>query len=92
MKPYKIIDNQWIELLEGPYAGIVYKYGRVELLEEVDVLRLKFEYELKDGSRLNNEFIQHIGPILTELIEKGVNYNSLVYTGGVDENRAENSS
>lgn len=86
MKPYEIIDDQWVKLNEGPYAGIVYKYGRVQLLEEDDALRVQFEYELKDGSKMDSKFDQYIGPILTEMIEDGVLKNSLVYTGGVDEN------
>ena len=85
MKQYEIIDDEWVKLTEGPYTGIVYKYGRVELLEEDYHLRVRFEYELHDGTKLDNNFVQYIGPILTELIESGVIKNSIVYTGGVDE-------
>lgn len=90
MKPYKIIDDQWIELTEGPYEGTVYKYGRVSLIEQGDMLRIQFDYELDDGSRLDTDFVQYIGPILSELIEQGLMKNSIVYTGGVDESRAKN--
>jgi hypothetical protein len=86
MKPYTIENDQWIHLTEGPYEGIVYKYGRVELLEEGEQLRIRFEYELDDGTKLDNNFVQYIGPILSELIEEGVMKNSIVYTGGVDAN------
>ena len=86
MKPYKVVNDTWIELTEGPYEGIIYKYGRVELIEEDDLLRVKFEYELPDGKRMDDEFIQYIGPILTEMIEEGVIKNSITYTGGTDEN------
>lgn len=86
MKNYKIVNDTWVELLEGPYAGVVYKYGKVQLIEDGEHLRIKFEYNLLDGSKLDNEFVQYIGPILTEMIEEGVLNNSLVYTGGVDEN------
>ena len=89
MKNYKKIDDQWIELTEGPYEGIVYRYGRVQLIEEDDQLRVRFEYELDDGSRLDSNFIQYIGPILTELIEEGLLKNNIVYTGGTDENRTK---
>lgn len=64
----------------------MYRYGRVNLIEEDDSLRIKFEYELDTGGQLDNEFVQYIGPILSELIEEGVLKNSIVYTGGVDEN------
>lgn len=92
LKPYKVIDDQWIKLIDGPYAGIMYRYGRVELIEEDDQLRIKFEYELDTGAKMDNDFIQYIGPILTELIEEGVLKNSIVYTGGIDENRTKDTS
>lgn len=85
-KHYKLINDSWIELLEGPYEGIIYKYGRVQLVEEGETLRLKFEYELADGTRLDDQFVQYIGPILVELIEYGVINNNITYTGGVDAN------
>lgn len=86
LKTYKVVNDTWIELTEGPYEGIIYKYGRVELIEEDDLLRVRFEYELPDGRRMDDKFIQHIGPILTEMIEEGVIKNSITYTGGTDEN------
>lgn len=86
MKTYKVINDNWVELLEGPYEGILYKYGRVQLIEEDDTLRIKFEYETADGQRLDSKFIQYIGPILSELIEQGVMNNNITYTGGIDAN------
>lgn len=85
-KPYRVINDQWIKLIDGPYAGIMYRYGRVELVEEGEQLRVRFEYEIDDGSRKDANFIQYIGPILTELIEQGVLTNSITYTGGIDAN------
>lgn len=85
-KPYVVIDDQWIKLIDGPYAGIMYRYGRVNLIEEDDRLRVKFEYELDTGARMDEAFEQYIGPILTELIEQGVLTNSITYTGGIDAN------
>lgn len=83
-KPYKVVQDQWIKLIDGPYAGIMYRYGRVQLMEEDDQLRVRFEYELDDGTRMDNDFIQYIGPILTELITEGVLNNTITYTGGTD--------
>lgn len=85
-KHYTVIDDQWIKLIDGPYAGIMYRYGRVDLIEEDDCLRIRFEYEIDDGSRGDDKFVQYIGPILSELIEQGVLNNSIVYTGGTDAN------
>jgi len=84
MKPYKVVNDMWVELTEGPFEGIVYKYGRVNLLEEDDQLRVQFEYERLDKQPHTHEFTQYIGPILVDLIEDGVMKNSIVYTGGID--------
>ena len=89
MKPYKILNDEWIELTEGPYEGIVYKYGRVELIDEDDHMRVKFEYQLDDGSKMDNQFVQYIGPILIDLIEEKSIGHSLIFTGGTDENRTK---
>jgi len=84
MKPYKIINEEWIKLIEGPYAGIMYKYGRVQLIEEDEQLRVKFDYELDSGERMGQDFIQYIGPILIEMMDEGIAKNSITYTGGTD--------
>jgi hypothetical protein len=87
-----------IKLLEYPYEGIIYSYGKVELLEEGDHLRIKFEYDLIDDpyESDNNarpgfvveDFEKYIGDILQELIHLGIEKNNITYTGGVDdENR-----
>lgn len=84
MKTYTVIDDQWIKLIDGPYAGTMYRYGRVNLIEEDDRLRIQFEYEIDDGSRRDNGFVQYIGPILEELITEGLFKNNIVYTGGTE--------
>lgn len=87
---YKVVNDQWVELLSGEFEGIVYKYGRVTLKEENDALRIQFEYMLPGGRKIPPErekgFVNHVGPILAELIELGVMKNNIVYTGGIDEN------
>lgn len=85
-KHYQVINDEWIKLIDGPYAGIMYRYGRVNLIEEDDCLRIQFEYEIDDGSRGDSQFVQYIGPILSELIEEGILKNNIVYTGGTDAN------
>lgn len=87
---YKVINDQWIELTSGEYQGTLYKYGRVELIDEGNTLRIKFEYELPGKKKISPEheksFTNVIGPILGDLIDKGIMNNSIVYTGGIDEN------
>ena len=87
-----------IKLLESPFDGIIYTYGKVSMDadEENDKLHLNFEYEILDyaGKGLSDmkPFELYIGKILEELIHQGVAENSITYTGGVDENRTENSN
>lgn len=99
MHNFVIVENRKngmdaIKLLDEPFSGIIYSYGRVSFEEDGvnDHLRLSFEYEIHDKN--NKEFSdtkpfeKYIGDVLQELIHKGVAENSLTYTGGVDnENR-----
>lgn len=98
MPKFVIVENRKngmdaIKLLEDPFSGIIYSYGRVEFEEDAsnDRLNLKFEYEIHDrnGKEFSNNspFESYIGDILQELIHRGIEENSLTYTGGVDENR-----
>ena len=88
---------QAIKLTEGAFSGIIYTYGKVEFDEdeENDMIHLRFEYDIIDynnkGLSDKAPFEQYIGDILQELIHEGIEKNNLTYTGGVDENRNEDS-
>ena len=88
---------QAIKLTEGAFEGIIYTYGKVSIDtdEENDKIHLKFEYEILDnadkGMTDMKPFEAYIGKILEGLIHEGVEENNLTYTGGVDENRTEDS-
>lgn len=96
MKPYEILSRTdkngyyFIELTEGDFKGIIYSFGGVELVEEGDHARLKFDYEIEDKEDYPNidakQFEQQIGDILVDMIEEGLALNTIVYKGGVDEN------
>jgi hypothetical protein len=101
--PIKVLENRSngmtaIKLLEEPFSGIIYTYGQVKFNEdpENDKLTIAFEYEVLDYANKAmtdmKPFESYIGDILTELIHLGVQQNNISYTGGVDENRAEDSS
>lgn len=100
--PIQVLESrkdglQAIKLLEEPFEGIIYTYGKVDLNadEENDTLKLHFEYEILDYNNKvlvkTEPFEAYIGKILEELIHQGIEENSLTYTGGVDENRTEDS-
>lgn len=97
-KPYVVLEHkhngvQAIKLTEEPFSGIMYTYGKVDIIpdEENDKLTIKFEYEVLDyagkGFGSMEPFEQYIGDILQDLIHEGIAENSLTYTGGIDENR-----
>jgi hypothetical protein len=83
-----------IKLLDEPFSGIIFTYGRVSFEEDRtnDHLKINFEYEiLDDNSKKFSDtkpFEKYIGDLLQELIHKGIEENNLTYTGGIDnENR-----
>lgn len=101
MKHFVVVENKrtgmdGIKLTSEPYSGIIYTYGKVEFIpdEENFKLKLKFDYEILDYANKQFDlaiFEQYIGDILTDLIHEGIAENSISYTGGVDENRTEDS-
>jgi hypothetical protein len=85
-----------IKLLEDPYSGIIFTYGKVSFEEDDpnDHLMIKFDYDiLYDPLDERKEFVkedfeQYIGDLLQELLRKELAKNNVTYTGGVDnENR-----
>jgi hypothetical protein len=95
IRNYELLDednngNQLIQLTSTEYSGIIYNYGRVRLVEEDDLLRVQFEYDIHEnpvGVVDKDKFRNHIGDILIDLLEENLLKNNVVYTGGIDENR-----
>ena len=73
-------DFTAIKLISGPYAGIVYKYGKVGFAPESekvdDMLPMKFDYTVMenriDADTDSQEFINHIGDILVVLLDENL--------------------
>ena len=71
-------DFTCIKLLQPPYKGIIYKYGKVGFAKEEDDkgnLPMKFDYDIifnphEETSIDKQEFIDYIGDILLELLEE----------------------
>lgn len=82
---YEIVDrgeeNFHHILLKGdsPFAGVLYQYGKVNLVEEEDQLRVKFEYEVFENKRQIDTksavFVEYIGQILVVNLEEILIYN-----------------
>lgn len=84
-----------IRFTSGKYADIIITYGKTGLKEKDDgTLILKYDYNIEDlaGKTIDDkeEFEQVVGDLLREFIIDGLKHNSIVYTGGVDENRDDN--
>jgi len=99
--PIKVTENVTnglleVQLTEGDYAGIIFTYGKVDLVEEEDAAKLSFQYDIVDLNDIVikniKDFETYIGKILEDLIRFGIQENSITYTGGVDENRTKDSS
>ena len=104
MTPFKLVEPKnnesvyAVELTDGQFKGMIYEYGKVELQEipGQDSVKLAFEYvnhnlTLTDLEFNRVEFERVAGEILHHLIEEGLKDNSIVYSGGVDEDRENDS-
>jgi hypothetical protein len=62
-----------IEILEGVYDGCIYHYGKTELIEEDDCMRVKFDYTLLENPnniKEDQDLINCMGDILVEILDK----------------------
>jgi hypothetical protein len=76
-----------LKFTEGPFSDIIFSLGRVELLEEDDQARLGFDYNILSGvPEDKNAFETACGDLLVQMITEGLEKQSLIYSGGVDEN------
>ena len=79
-------DFTCIKLLQGKYKGIIYKYGKVGFAKEEKpdgTLPMKFDYDIifnphEESSIDKQEFIDYIGDILIEQLEKQVNNGTAI--------------
>ena len=79
-------DFTCIKLLEGKYKGIIYKYGKVGFAKDENsdgTLPMKFDYDIifnphEETSIDKQEFIDYIGDILIEQLEKQVNNGTAI--------------
>jgi len=79
-------DHTYIKLVEEKYLGIVYKYGKVQFAsqpKEDGTLPMRFDYEIiKNPDEIKfdeQEFINYIGDILVELLEKQLTDGKVVF-------------
>lgn len=77
------INVAHLKIKEGPFEGVVYTYGAVSFPDEKESL-LRFEYDIvmgDVGTKLP-EFEKLVGDILLDIIRRGLEEKSIVYSGG----------
>ena len=97
--PFVLVENRntghdAIKLTSGPFSGIIYSYGKVSFdPQEDDTCKLNFEYEVHENALEYNigEFENYIGELLQFIMMDELHKNNITYTGGIDENRNEDS-
>ena len=80
-------DFTCIKLLQGKYKGIIYKYGKVGFAKEEKpdgTLPMKFDYDIifnphEETSIDKQEFIDYIGDILIEQLDKQIKNGTAVF-------------
>lgn len=82
-------NTQILTLTSEDYAGVKYYYSTVNLEERGDDAFLTFEYTIVDnptGEKLDGDptFGDHIGDILTDIIEHGLELNDTSRTDDTD--------
>lgn len=76
-----------INFTNNEFSDIIFSLGRVQFIEVDNEPRLSFEYDVYENSGYDkDEFEKIIAEFIVQKIEEGLKDNSLVYTGGVDEN------
>ena len=64
-----------IKITTGKYAGVIYSYGKVNFIPEIEVGKLQFNFEIVDSGELDvlalhedQNFVTIMGDILTDII------------------------
>lgn len=72
------VDDTWnIRIVDGDFAGVMYRYNRVQFIEEMGQLRIAYEYDLIDTGNFSEEeltsqqFKHTIHSILEQFLTEG---------------------
>lgn len=79
-----------LKFTSNVFQGIIFTIGKVSFSETDNghSTTLQFEYDVLEHSEpfAKDLLDKAVGDLVIHLLEEGVKDNSLVYTGGVDEN------
>lgn len=74
-----------ITILNGEYAGVVYKLGSVSFPDSEEPI-MQFTYDIVSGSELiddTKKFEQFIGDAIVEMLKEQLQKHETVFKGGV---------
>ena len=60
-----------IRIVDGDYKGLVYQYGSIKFLEELENVRCNFTYNIlknPNGVEETQDLVDHLGTILVEVL------------------------
>ena len=94
--PKKDKTIAYIKLLEGPYKGTVYKYGKVKILEQDDGPHLHFAFDVLESPQtkakklmMDVNFIKYAGDMLVELMGDNIDEDIIDETGTNDSKESD---
>jgi len=90
---YEVLDKQIngfavIRISEGEFQGVQYTYGALSIEEDTvnDVAKLKFEYDIIEGSVNDvSGFESLIAVILHDTLDTQVETETVIYHGGTND-------
>lgn len=93
-------EDWYVKIKEGDFKDIVYKYGRIEVTEEGEEARLKFQFKIaklppdfdmtEEELQEDLEFLNLLGDILTHVIEDAMETGK--YKLGNDDKSTDSES
>lgn len=77
-----------LKFTSNEFQGIIFTIGKVSFEEKNDKTVMHYQYDVVEHSEPFEKDLldKAVGDLVMHLLEEGVKDNSLVYTGGVDEN------
>lgn len=75
------------------FDDIIFTLGAVSFGEGEDEAKLSYEYNVIEHTKfyVKEELDKQVGDLVVQMIVTGLENNDLIYTGGTDENRNQNT-
>lgn len=96
IEPKKDKTITFIKLLEGPYKGTIYKYGKVKILEQDDGPHLHFAFDVLESPQnkaknlqKDTNFIKYAGDMLVEIMGSNLDEEIIDGTGKNDSKESD---